>query len=101
MNLCMSDFRKQIRRQILGDLIDEGKTGREARAIPHANRKQRREVRFYLNGKIEYDAMTGQTETDRGRRQQNRWPDLSAWIKERCCDRSAARIFLRHPLRNS
>jgi hypothetical protein len=74
MNLCMSDFRKQIRRQILGDLIDEGKTGREARAIPHANRKQRREVRFYLNGKIEYDAMTGQTETDRGRRQQNRWP---------------------------
>ena len=71
MNLCMSDIRKQIRRQILGDLIAEGKTGREARAIPHANRKQHREVRSYLNGKIEYDAMTGQTETDRGRRQQN------------------------------
>jgi hypothetical protein len=44
-----------------------GKTGRETRAIPPANRKQRREVRLYLNGKIEYDAMTGQTETDRGR----------------------------------
>ena len=61
MNLCMSDIRKQIRRQILGDLVADGKTGSEARAIPHVNRKQHREVRFYLNGKIEYDAMAGQT----------------------------------------
>jgi hypothetical protein len=34
----------------------------------------RRREGFYHDGKIEYDAMTGQTETDRGRRQQDRWP---------------------------
>jgi hypothetical protein len=91
INLCMTDIRKQIRRQIIDDLIAEGKTGREARAIRHADRKQRREVYLCLNGKIEYDAMTDEQKriVNAGSQIAGQFPDwlskveLSAWIKER------------------
>jgi hypothetical protein len=87
----MTDIRKQICRQIIDDLIAEGKTGREARAIRHADRKQRREVYPCLNGKIEYDAMADEQKgiVNAGSQIAGQFPDglskveLSAWIKER------------------
>ena len=53
----MSDIRKQIRRQILGDLIADGKPDAQPvrSAMPIANNTV--EIHLCLRVKIEYDAM--------------------------------------------